>query len=570
MIYLTFIWIKIAIYGLVVGRLVFGNLEPVPRLWAGIFSVSIIIQCVNFFHPINATVQAVSDIIIFGIALFQIKKIKQDFYEMFDLFGYDEKPTLNILLISLLFLISLFSSSARSTVTDVGFYYLQSIKWIQDCPVVPGLGNLFTRLANNSNWFITCAIFNPYWLKPAYGLNGFLFFTTIVFLLKLNINPIYDLPNKARIIFLCLAIIPMISLYQWHIESQNTDVVVTLLLWLTIGAFLVGETGILQRTETQYLVSFLALFIPTIKLNYLPITAISFYYLISAFKNRDYEKLFRIIVMGLAIYSVWCIRSVIVSGYIIFPIYQIDLFNFDWKMPKEILINENQLIKWWARVPNIDTSISSTMNFKEWFWLWILNQSIINKLLLIIATTGITLYIKDLLFKKSKEEIHLLFLFGISLIGIFICLFTAPDLRFCYGFIFLATAISFNEHLQKLFNYNFSCSVLKIALCAALIANGILVAKSMDTGILFPCHNYPKSKRVKEINGIKIYMAQSLKEAEATGGTDSLWSIWWGNSHRGIYEDRLWDADLPASPYLRKGLKLRGKTICDGFKIKPQ
>jgi len=567
MIYLGLIWIKIAIYGLVAGRIIFGDLEPVPRLWAGIFSITLLSQCINFFYPVNATIQLIFDLMIFGIALTQIKNLKQDILEMFDLFDFAGKKTQTVLLVSLVFIISLFSSTARSTVTDVGFYYLQSIKWIQEFPVVPGLGNLFTRLANNSNWFVTCAVFNPYWFKPAYGLNGFLLFTTVIFLLKLYFNPVYNLSKKARIILFCLAAIPVASLYQWRVESQNTDVVVTLLLWLTAGAFLITETDILRKSDMEFLVSFIALFIPTIKLNYFPVALIPLYYLILGLKDREYKKLVLIIGMALVIYGSWCLRSLIVSGYLIFPIYQIDWFNFDWKMPKEILINENQLIKWWARVPYIDTVISSKMSFSQWFPLWILNQSIINKVLLLTATTGITLYIKDLIFKKSKEERSLLFLFIVSILGIAICLLSAPDLRFCYGFIFLAIVISFKEYIERFVFHKHVYPILLPALGLALVANGIIVARTMETGILYPCHNYPKSKRIKELNGVKIYMAQSPAEIKSSGETEGLWIKWWENSHRGIYEDRLWDADLPASPYLREGLKLRGKTIRDGFKI---
>lgn len=568
MVFLALIWIKITIYGLVVGRIVFGNLEPILRLWAGVFIITTISQYINFFVPINSDVQLILDLIIFSIAITQIKKLKQDLQEIFD---FIENSKLRLTLVLILFIISLFSTSACSTVTDVGFYYLQSIKWIQEYPTVPGLGNLFTRLANNSNWFITCAVFNPYWLHPAYGLNGFLFFTTVIFLLKLFHSPVYDFSEKHRIVFLSLAAVPMLSLYQWHIESQNTDVVVTLLLWLIAGGFIAGEKDILNKSDLQILTGFLSLFLPTIKLNYLPVLIIPLYYLILNFRKRDYKNALLIAAMAFFIYAPWFARSVIVSGYLIFPVYQIDIFNFDWKMPKDILINENLLIKWWARAPNIDTVVSSKMNFSEWFPIWILNQSLINKILLVATITGVILYLKDLIFKKLSEDRALIILFFISLSGIGICLLTAPDLRFCYGFILLAIVIAYNEHLTKILNHQSAQLFLMIGLMIGLIANGGYIARTMDTGLLFPCHDYPESKRVKEINGIKIFMAQARNEMEMLNDRNkNRWIKWWKETHRGMYEDRLWDADLPASPYLRKGLKLRGKSIADGFKIENQ
>ncbi len=519
MVFLALIWLKIAIYGLVVGRLFFGNLEPIPRLWGGIFIITIVTQIFNFFVPVNSVLQQGLDVIIFTIALIKIKKLKQDFYDIFEFLSFANSSMLVVAI--LLPIIVLFVSSAPSTVTDVGFYYLQSIKWIQNYPAVKGLGNLFTRLANNSNWFISHALFNPYLIHPAYALNGFLLFTTVIFLLKLYLSPLYDFSKTERSLFLILASLPILTLIQWHVESQNTDVPVTLLFWMIFGLFMLGEKDLLRKTDIQLLVSFLALFLPTIKLNYLPVVLIPLYYIMK--RPLDCRKLVLIILIGSAIYIPYCIRSVIVSGYVIFPIYQIDLFNFDWKMPKEILVNENQLIKWWARVPNIDTAISSKMSLKEWLPIWILSQSLINKFLLVTVFTGIVLYVKDLIFKKTKEDFAILIIFLVSVLGILVCFITAPDLRFCYGFLIVAIAISYKEQILRIFDYIIIQKVFPLLLIIGLIANAIYIAKTIDTGLLLPNHKYPASKRAKIIGNIKIYMAQSAGEMGPSNENDSLW-----------------------------------------------
>ncbi|MBK5721203.1 hypothetical protein JGH11_10010 [Dysgonomonas sp. Marseille-P4677] len=41
----------------------------------------------------------------------------------------------------------------------------------------------------------------------------------------------------------------------------------------------------------------------------------------------------------------WLIRNVILSGYLVYPIYQIDLFSFDWKLPQEVAIKAKDYIR---------------------------------------------------------------------------------------------------------------------------------------------------------------------------------------------------------------------------------
>lgn len=566
MVYLLLVWLKLALYGLTIGRLFFKDAEPVPKMWGGIAIAVVIAGFLNLFVPIDKNFQIVCDVFILALAILQRKKLKSDIIEAFSFVNTENNLTI-LLFVSIMGVIVLFANSARSMLTDMGFYYIQSIKWIQEFPVVPGLGNLFTRLANNSNWFVASAIFNPKWLVPAYPVNGFLFFTAILYLLKLYYDISYDIDSKTRSIFFALAISAAITLNQWKVEAPNTDVAVTLLFWILAGLFIVAGKDILKTHTLRILIVFLALFIPTIKLNYLPTLLIPLYLVWKDIKKNQWQLTIITCIVALFIYVPWCIRSVILSGYLIFPIYQIDLFNFDWKMPKEILIHENELIKWWARVPYIETTISSKMSLMEWLPVWILNLTIVNKALLTTTIVGTILYLKDILFKIYQETEEVLILFVTSLVGVIICLIAAPDLRFCYGFLLMINAIAYKDFILKIIGSEKVEKAILYFGMVCLVLTGIFIGQTSDTGIFVPCHRYPGSLRSQEVNGIKIHMAQLPGEMGDISPDDSQWVRWWKQSHRGIYEDRLWDAGLPASPYIRQGLKLRGETLKDGFKI---
>ena len=59
---------------------------------------------------------------------------------------------------------------------DSAFYHAQAVKWIEHYKVVPGLGNFFGRLAFNSTFFNTQALFSfyPFSGIPSRFLNSFL------------------------------------------------------------------------------------------------------------------------------------------------------------------------------------------------------------------------------------------------------------------------------------------------------------------------------------------------------------------------------------------------------------
>ena len=57
--------------------------------------------------------------------------------------------------------ISILESGTHSPVNyDTGLYHAQTIRWIEEYPVIPGLGNLNGRFAFNSNWLLINALFS--------------------------------------------------------------------------------------------------------------------------------------------------------------------------------------------------------------------------------------------------------------------------------------------------------------------------------------------------------------------------------------------------------------------------
>jgi len=73
------------------------------------------------------------------------------------------------LLAGLIFCSALLLSIGKPANPDSGIYHAQAIRWMELYPAVPGLGNLHSRLAYNSNWLLANALFSFSFL----GLRSF-------------------------------------------------------------------------------------------------------------------------------------------------------------------------------------------------------------------------------------------------------------------------------------------------------------------------------------------------------------------------------------------------------------
>ena len=58
------------------------------------------------------------------------------------------------------------------------------------------------------------------------------------------------------------------------------------------------------------------------------------------------------------------------TGYIIYPMAEVDLFNFDWEVSKNSVLDIKRWITSWARIPMKNHDEVLAMPFKEWFSVW--------------------------------------------------------------------------------------------------------------------------------------------------------------------------------------------------------
>jgi hypothetical protein len=555
MLLLALIWLRIASHGLAFGALLPGGLMPLPlRLLAGLAIETSLARALHLFLPLGGLAQLLFD----AAALLLLFLHRRRLMEEWRAFRAVCPPALAAVL-AVLALAVLQLSSTRSTLQDTGFYYLQCILWVQDFPAVPGVGNLFNRLANNSGWFTTCALHDPFFLRPAFALNGFVFVTAIAALLTQGWTRWREC--RAAVVALFLAALASSSLPQWQLDSQNTDVPTALLLWLILVRFMAAPTDI----PTRLALCILALWLPTLKLSTAPILILPAWELLRALRARATARAFALVGWGALLFLPWLVQGVISSGYLVYPVYQLDLCNFDWKMPAEVLQYESRIIKTWGRVPFGDPATVAAMPLSEWLPIWLLNQSLVNKALIVVAAAAALLVAWAAACRRLRLESSQWATLALAALGSAFCWAAAPDLRFAYGFLLVFIAIAFAVTATRCLQWRGAHRLLPWVICLLLTLH---LGRSVMTGQgawLRPHHDYPQSTRTITVNEVTVRTLPSPADAarEAEGG--SPWHIWWRESHRYGLEDR---TPPPAAPYVRFGLHSRGPRVEDGYRMK--
>ena len=212
---------------------------------------------------------------------------------------------------------------------DAGLYYFQSIRWLNEYPVVPGLGNLDGRLAFNQSYFLFPAFLNaaPYFNKGYHLANGFLLATLAVQLLHRALQP------AVLSLRICSAVMLVVVLKQVDRESLSSPMpdVAILVLGVVLTHWLVefliearespGELAAsiahivaLSVLGITFKLSFLAFGVVTIVL----VTYLSFRTAVDASLNR-LSAVVSAVFLALLLGVPWLVRGVIASGYPAYP-----------------------------------------------------------------------------------------------------------------------------------------------------------------------------------------------------------------------------------------------------------
>ena len=141
------------------------------------------------------------------------------------------------------------------------------------------------------------------------------------------------------------------------------------------------------------------------------------------------------------------IRSVILSGYLVFPVSQIDFFHVDWKMARDQVEATRQSVIDFARFQRNKSQSLLGMNVIQWAQIWLGRQTANRKIIYIFALFSPLLMVINRYRYPVICSRKYLFMYFTCIVGVVFWFLTAPDIRFGYGFLIGICLVSLSPSL---------------------------------------------------------------------------------------------------------------------------
>ena len=534
-----------------------------------------------------------------GLALFQLKALVEFLREK--VLALRQVHLAVLLLFGAIFVVVLAKAAQTPLNYDTGLYHAQAIRWIETYPAVPGLGILNDRLAFDSNWLVANALFSFSFLglQSFHTLGAFLVILTAAYCAG-KFNRLFQgelsLSSSAAIIgiFLIRRIFPL------EFSSPGTDMPAALLVWVIFLLSLEKiEKGNLKVFDGNSLaIVTLSLYVLTIKLSVIPVLLLPMYFLIAEKLPVTWGRSRRMVEKGdcspalhraqrgasvakerltmtfesnhnrfnlstlatqagiaALLLLPWMARNVVLSGYLVYPVPEVNLFNPDWKIPLQQARGTEANIRAWARDASNDTAVLKAP-LSAWLPVWYRLQDPADIQLIWGSALGTVLLLGAAALtvvrqKKIPAGAPRYFIaYLAALAGLVYWFSEAPAIRFGYGFIGIFLCLLFAPLLQWLLSRSghwFSLALFVIV-AALILYQGVSVYKlvlspDLRTILVLPA-GYP----------------QAPTAAHAVGSF---------TVYTPTHGDQCWYAPFPCVPTLGTHVSLRGASLGGGFRSSP-
>lgn len=400
-------------------------------LYAGIVAITVYAQFFSIFYKVGLLANVVLLIICGIIAL----RFRQELCGRLSIMRESITPIKAIMFI-LMFLLFAYGTSTGIIHYDTGLYHAQSIRWIEEYGVVPGLVNLHNRLAYNSASFCLSAMYSFAFLggRSFHCCAGFM-----AFLLAITCM---ERCSKSRLKNPCLSdFVRILGLYYLLIIfDEMISPASDYFMVLSVFYIIIRWLDLLENNEKSYipyaLLSLMGVAVVTIKLSGAMILLLTLKPLCQMIKEKRGKQIALFISMGIIVAVPFFVRNVILSGWLVYPLTFIDVFNFDFKIPKELALYDAREIQVWGR--GYYDVAEFNMPITKWLPGWITSLSMVNKLFLLMAFLGIfafIIYCVYAVIKVRKDMVDTLLVMGTVGGGLIFFILSSPLIR--YGCVFL-------------------------------------------------------------------------------------------------------------------------------------
>ena len=512
----------------------------------GLFSVAFLIKLIHFFSPINLVISlsiflvGLLSIIFLNKAIFNeivnscIRFILKNKWQFFFLIFFIIYWCLRIM--------------HPSSNYDTAAYHIQTIRWINEYPTIPGLGNLSPYYALNQSYFELLSLlrFFPY-LLDGFVIGGLIFFSLIIIVISERKDSKY-INYSIIALMLYLVTHPQGS----ALFSPSPDLVVSILevIIFTLLIDSIFNMKLYKNSFEIYLLPLmLCVYLFSVKLTGLAfsfstacIVAIYYYKNLAKFNITNLKFFFVFLFFG--IFHI--INGYILTGYPFFPSSIAGLHNLPWTLHPEIGEKLMWVIYNGTRDPSQLVDHKIFVSSLNWISLWLHNQGphVLSYIFVSIFLVFLNLiYFFKYPFNKNKF-INALIIIAPPIFALVFWFFSAPDIRYL-GASFELFLIS----LWFLFVNGFPRNRLKIKLAFERLK---LAEYSLIIIFVFSLASFHSALISKESD---VFLHPLLAKKESASGVKL-----------NIPEGLCWDSPLPCvESYNSKLILIEPGKISSGF-----
>lgn len=528
-------------------------------VWVGWAISTMVLQIWQIFLPINQiTLLVLIALAIAGYVLCR-KDIKQ--YGL----SVNLRSKANLVFIGLLGLVVLIlASTSLNTVSnyDSGLYHLQNIRWLENYPLPPGLGNLHLRFGfNNSNFLVVALQSAIVGFDRAVHFSSGLFMLMGISVYLITIREyVVHKKNRLEFIFSSLLLpyfgwITLTNMAPFFISSPASNTIIFIggaILPLVVIRFLKNaQLDILFAT-----ILLVSAALVSVKLSFavfgLTCCLIALYALSRKMGVKTIarsRKFWAVIAVASLIIIGWAIRGTIITGYPFYPFTEV-YFDVPWKVPTSEAVREADWIKSWARNPGPRPE----QVLGNWDWLpgWT-SRMLAEHRFNFVLPVAISLIALPIIFfvrirerwqiGKAKFRISIgAAVLAITITSSLFWFFSAPEPGFSSATFWVLASYLIAALLVRIKSERITLLLLAtiIALFVNISGIGLNNLVLPFTGVK-PLNQYPAVESTKLITNSGLVV---------TKVTDT---------------DQCWDLELPCTPYFSDKLQLRGDDLSEGF-----
>lgn len=361
--------------------------------------------------------------------------------------GWRQWPALVRGLAALLVVYVLFLSAMPTPSLETAMYHAQSLRWLEEMGIVPGLANVNIHIGFNSAWFVPEALFSwgRYLGSPLQVLNGvfYVYFGCYCLsgLARLRRRQVRLTDVLRLLLLLCVSQISV------DLASLSSDPAVTLLLCFLLLEALEPPLPAARQPlrPAQVVATLLCVFVLTLKLSALPVLLLPLWWLWRSGQWRVGRVLLGLAGLSALVLAPWLARNVLLSGYLVFPV-ALDLFHVSWKFPLVELRLHADYIQEFAR-SYMDFKKVKTVGtpFAYWVPQWWQHQLSISKAVLLVIAGLLPVSLPLAWWQQRRRPLpgatQLAVVLVVVLAGGGFWFVLAPTFRFGNGFLFPLLAL---------------------------------------------------------------------------------------------------------------------------------